>query len=115
MEEAGRLKDPALLSQALAPEELDLVQGLHGDDLERRQLLLWCAKEAAAKSLGSGLQGRPWDWRVSPVDAGYEAAVVTHGDRQVGVQWLMESGRVVALAGDGVGVDVLDWNEESRT
>ena len=115
MEESGRLKDPALLSQALAPEELSLVQGLHGDDLEHRQLLLWCAKEAAAKSLGSGLQGRPWDWRVSPVDAGYDAAVVTHGGSQVGVQWLNESGRVVALAGDGVSVDVLDWNEESRT
>jgi phosphopantetheinyl transferase (holo-ACP synthase) len=115
MEEPGRLKDPALLSQALAPEELALVQGLHGDILERRQLLLWCAKEAAAKCLRTGLQGRPWDWRVVPADASFELATVVHGEQQVGVQWVDLPDRVVALAGDATDVEALFWNEESRT
>ncbi len=115
MEEPGRLKDPALLSQALAPEEQALVQGLHGQALELRQLQLWCAKEAAAKALGSGLQGRPWDWRVRPLDAAFTAAVVVHEGREVGVNWIPAEGQVVALAGELAGADALIWNEESRT
>jgi len=115
MEEPGRLRDPALLTEALAPVERELVRGLHGEALEARQLHLWCAKEAAAKCLGTGLQGRPWDWQVAPTDARYEAAVVTHGGRQVGVRWLPVEGRVVALAGEFADADAIDWNEELRT
>ncbi|TJY56719.1 acyltransferase domain-containing protein [Sinimarinibacterium sp. CAU 1509] len=36
----------------------------HGEHL-RRTAALWCAKEAAAKAVGTGLQGRPLDWTVT--------------------------------------------------
>jgi malonyl CoA-acyl carrier protein transacylase/phosphopantetheinyl transferase (holo-ACP synthase) len=35
----------------------------------------WAAKEAAAKAAGTGLKGRPQDWRASPADGG---AIVVH-------------------------------------
>ena len=36
-----------------------------GRDDEHAILALWTAKEAAAKALRSGFQGRPGDWRVT--------------------------------------------------
>ncbi|ROH87811.1 acyltransferase domain-containing protein [Stagnimonas aquatica] len=35
-----------------------------GPERARQAVALWCAKEAAAKAAGTGLQGRPQDWRV---------------------------------------------------
>jgi phosphopantetheinyl transferase (holo-ACP synthase) len=98
LEEPGRLKQPELLTEALAPAERVLVQGLQGDDLEERQLRLWCAKEAAAKCLGLGLQGRPWDWQVTAADAGFGAMTVTHASGTVEVQVFPHEGRLIALA-----------------
>ncbi|MFE9931262.1 beta-ketoacyl synthase N-terminal-like domain-containing protein [Streptomyces sp. NPDC005533] len=61
--------DPdALLRIALRPEELRLAEGLAargGAGLPAALTALWCAKEAAAKAEGSGLGGRPRDWRVA--------------------------------------------------
>lgn len=99
LEEPGRLRQPELLTDALAPAERVLVQGLHGAELEERQLRLWCAKEAAAKCLGLGLQGRPWDWQVTAADAGFGQMTVTHAQGTVEVQVFADGGRLIALAG----------------
>ncbi|GAB4035381.1 MAG: beta-ketoacyl synthase N-terminal-like domain-containing protein [Rubrivivax sp.] len=98
LEEPGRLRRPELLTEALAPAERELVQGLQGAELEERQLRLWCAKEAAAKCLGLGLQGRPWDWQVTSADAGFGQLTVTHARGAAQVQVFDEGGRVIALA-----------------
>ncbi|MER6444419.1 beta-ketoacyl synthase N-terminal-like domain-containing protein [Streptomyces venezuelae] len=61
--------DPdALIRIALGPDELRLAEGLaarEGNGLPAALTALWCAKEAAAKAAGSGLGGRPRDWRVA--------------------------------------------------
>ncbi|MFE7093769.1 beta-ketoacyl synthase N-terminal-like domain-containing protein [Streptomyces erythrochromogenes] len=61
--------DPdALVRIALGPGELRLAERLaaHGDfGLPAALTALWCAKEAAAKADGSGLGGRPREWRVT--------------------------------------------------
>ncbi|MFE9633622.1 beta-ketoacyl synthase N-terminal-like domain-containing protein [Streptomyces sp. NPDC006463] len=61
--------DPdALVRIALRPEELRLAERLadwEGTGLPAALTALWCAKEAAAKAAGSGLGGRPRDWRVA--------------------------------------------------
>jgi malonyl CoA-acyl carrier protein transacylase/phosphopantetheinyl transferase (holo-ACP synthase) len=98
LEEPGRLKQPELLTGALAPSEQGLVQGLHGPGLEERQLRLWCAKEAAAKCLGLGLQGRPWDWQVTAADEGFGHMTVTHAQGTIQVEVLAEGSRLIALA-----------------
>ncbi|MEV6676504.1 beta-ketoacyl synthase N-terminal-like domain-containing protein [Streptomyces erythrochromogenes] len=61
--------DPdALVRIALGPGELRLAERLAahgGSGLPTALTALWCAKEAAAKADGSGLGGRPRDWRVT--------------------------------------------------
>ncbi|WP_327738655.1 polyketide synthase dehydratase domain-containing protein [Streptomyces nojiriensis] len=61
--------DPdALIRIALGPGELRLAEGLaarEGTGLPAALTALWCAKEAAAKAAGTGLGGRPRDWRVA--------------------------------------------------
>ncbi|RLU83693.1 beta-ketoacyl synthase [Streptomyces griseocarneus] len=50
----------------LAPEELPLLDRLGGD--ARALTRFWTAKEAAAKAEGTGLRGRPRDFRVTAAD-----------------------------------------------
>ncbi|MEU9252034.1 4'-phosphopantetheinyl transferase superfamily protein [Streptomyces sp. NPDC048270] len=61
--------DPdALVRIALGPQEVRLAERLaacEGTGLPAALTAVWCAKEAAAKAEGSGLGGRPRDWRVS--------------------------------------------------
>lgn len=61
--------DPdALIRVALAPGELALAERLaaqEGTGLPAALTALWCAKEAAAKAAGTGLGGRPRDWRTT--------------------------------------------------
>lgn len=61
--------DPdALIRVALAPGELGLAERLaaqEGTGLPAALTALWCAKEAAAKAAGTGLGGRPRDWRTT--------------------------------------------------
>lgn len=62
-------------------------------DADSRALIaaaLWCAKEAAAKASGLGLQGRPLDWTIShcaldPRRVGVGSARVQHAGRDYDV------------------------------
>ena len=58
---------------------------------ERELTRWWAAKEAAAKAAGTGMQGRPKDWKVEEVD----------GDRvRIGERWIatttIDGGHIVA-------------------
>ena len=51
-----------------ADESQRYFQNVPRDVLRRTAVALWCAKEAAAKSAGTGLEGRPQDWQISDAD-----------------------------------------------
>ncbi|MEU7554993.1 beta-ketoacyl synthase N-terminal-like domain-containing protein [Streptomyces sp. NPDC044571] len=61
--------DPgALLRIACSPGEVRLAEQLadrEGTGLPAALTALWCAKEAAAKAAGTGVGGRPREWRVT--------------------------------------------------
>jgi phosphopantetheinyl transferase len=58
---------------------------------------LWCAKEAAAKALGQGLNGRPHAFAVQPDTAG-ASALVSHEGHRVSVRLRRHRGWVLAAA-----------------
>jgi phosphopantetheinyl transferase len=68
-EPAGRLRMPVeqFADAILAPSEITVVTATKGP-LDHTLLKLWCAKEAAAKALGTGLQGRPKAFHVTRLD-----------------------------------------------
>ena len=53
---------------AFAPDEQALLDGLPADATEEWTLRVWCAKEAVAKALGTGLLGDPRTVGVIGVD-----------------------------------------------
>jgi len=99
LEEIGRIRKPELMADSLAPQEQPLVQGLHGAALSERVLRLWCAKEAAAKCLGIGLQGQPNAFVVVAADAAFERLVVQHALGTVETRVVRRETTIIAVAG----------------
>ena len=64
-------------------------------EIREAVLALWCAREAAAKAAGSGLRGRPADWRI--VTANRDGATVRHGGVDYAINLIKENQWVVAL------------------
>jgi acyl transferase domain-containing protein/phosphopantetheinyl transferase len=98
LEDIGRVRQPDLIVQTLAPEELALVEGLHGAALHERVVRLWCAKEAASKCLGIGLQGDPQAYRVVSADDDCERVTVHHECGGVETQIVKREHSIIALA-----------------
>lgn len=95
-ERLDRVRDPALLAGALGAAER---QSLPAAPSAERLLAHWCAKEAAAKCLGLGLQGRPEAFEVRWADEQLQTAWVTFGGQQVPVAVRSDGLSVTALAG----------------
>jgi phosphopantetheinyl transferase len=107
LEELGRIRQPEHMADSLAPEERALVQGLQGAALDERILRLWCAKEAASKCLGIGLQGKPSGFLVVSADAACETLVVQHELGSVETRVVLREGTIIAIAGqDFAGLEV---------
>jgi phosphopantetheinyl transferase len=98
LESLGRVRQPALVLESMSPDEQVLAQGLQGSAYEERVLSLWCAKEAASKCLGVGLQGQPESFRVVAADPEFESVVVEHAGGSSQVQVGCVDGNVVAVA-----------------
>jgi phosphopantetheinyl transferase len=103
LEEVSRLKQPELIVDSLAAEERHWVAGLHGVALAERVLRLWCAKEAAAKCLGTGLQGQPEAFRVVSADANCENLLVETDWGAVGTWVQHHEGTIIAVALQALG------------
>ncbi len=58
MEWPGRVKEPQLVAEYFSPVEQTYLAHLASADFETGMLRIWCAKEAAAKCIGVGLDGR---------------------------------------------------------
>jgi acyl transferase domain-containing protein/phosphopantetheinyl transferase len=98
IEHMGRIQDPDLIAGSLSTSERILLRGLNGNALEERVLRIWCVKEAAAKYLGVGLQGRPEAFEVSFTDDTWELANVNYDGVVVEVNVYCENDSIVALA-----------------
>ncbi|MEV7521390.1 beta-ketoacyl synthase N-terminal-like domain-containing protein [Streptomyces sp. NPDC091371] len=90
--------DPdALVRIALGPDELRLAQRLaarDGTGLPAALTALWCAKEAAAKAEGTGLGGRPREWRVTEdaEDAANTGSTGSTGSADLGLLLVLSPG-----------------------
>ena len=63
--EQSRPLEAGLAGIAFGSDEESLLSGLDGAAANERMLLLWCVKEAAAKAIGLGFQGKPRSYVVS--------------------------------------------------
>lgn len=97
-EQLGRVQKPELVASAFTQHEQSLVQGLSGAALDERVLRVWCAKEAAAKCLGIGLQGEPWAFRVVSADAAFELLLVEHELGTVEARVVRQQSTIIAVA-----------------
>jgi phosphopantetheinyl transferase len=99
LERRDRQRSDTLLQGAFTPEELALLEPLP-EEGEARQLLtlgLWCAKEAAAKTAGVGLGGRPRDWRISSCSPEANKMTVSYGVYTFPVQLWYTQEEVMAV------------------
>ena len=98
VEHIGRFKNTDLIEGSLASCERALLRGLTGHDLSEKVLRMWCAKEAAAKYLGTGLKGTPEKFEVSFLDDDWKRAHVKHDKALVEVALGCENNFIIALA-----------------
>ena len=75
-----RQREQGFAELAFAPDEHELLGRLSADNLEEWQLRCWCAKEAVAKALGSGLSRGPRALTVTAIDPGTGRIEVRLGD-----------------------------------
>ena len=93
--------------ETLTAGERPAVAGLAGAALDERLLRLWCAKEAAAKCLGVGLQGQPEAFEVGFVDAACGRARVVFEGATIEVRIVRDGAAVIAVAaGEPAAVEV---------
>ena len=97
-EDLGRIQKPELMMGMLTAGERKTVEGLAGAALDERLLRLWCAKEAAAKYLGIGLQGQPDAFEVGFVDAACASARVVFEGSTTEVRLVRDGATVIAVA-----------------
>ncbi|NOY53056.1 MAG: acyltransferase domain-containing protein [Deltaproteobacteria bacterium] len=88
-----------LLESAMTPQERESL-GHSSKEMREKVIRIWCAKEAAAKYLGSGLQGRPEDFEVSFTDNGWGLALVARNGTVVGVRLEEVDRSIIAIAAD---------------
>ena len=97
-EHVDRVQNPQNLRSALSHEERARVAAAETRGVKDAVLRIWCAKEAAAKCLGTGLEGDPSKFDVSSVDVDAGRAQVNCGGVSVDVSITFSEGRIVALA-----------------
>ncbi|PZO53211.1 MAG: type I polyketide synthase [Phormidesmis priestleyi] len=74
------------LLQSFAPEsQASAIQGL------------WCAKEAAAKAAGTGLQNTPQSWEITQYSPGFDQMIVTYGEASFSVSLWYTGEEVIAV------------------
>ena len=80
----NRIRDPKdFLETILSPEEASRIAPANDSETA---VSLWSLKEAAAKAIGVGLQGRPQEFVLTDVDASGGSAIVTYGSHRVPAQ-----------------------------
>jgi phosphopantetheinyl transferase len=94
----GRIRLPDFVSGAFTDAEASHVRAAPESRREEVALRMWCAKEAAAKSLGMGLNGRPSLFQITQLLDNGGLAVVETQDVQVSVSIREYDGKIIAVA-----------------
>ena len=98
LEWPGRLAEPHLVAESFSAAEQASLQAQQPKDREQTVLRFWCAKEAAAKCLGMGLNGHTREFSVSMDSPLEPTAAVSFEDTQVQVSFGHHQGAVMAIA-----------------
>jgi acyl transferase domain-containing protein/phosphopantetheinyl transferase len=98
LETFGRIRLPDFISGAFTPMERSYVDSVPEEQREEVALRMWCAKEAAAKSLGMGLNGRPSLFLVKELGNDGATAVVDSEGKQVPVSIQRQEEKIIAIA-----------------
>lgn len=94
----GRIQHPEHLEGSFSANERRLLRSFDRNTLEEKMLRMWCAKEAASKYLGLGLQGIPDKFEVSFLRDDFNLAHVRYNGTVVEVDVSCVQDSVVALA-----------------
>ncbi len=70
--------DDLLVGGAFSNEEIILMESIQSKERPTLIVGLWCAKEAAAKSLGLGLMGAPQKWQVTNFSASDHKVTISY-------------------------------------
>jgi len=98
LETFGRVRLHDFVNGAFTPLEKGYVAAVPEERREEVALRLWCAKEAAAKSLGMGLNGRPSLFEVKELSTDGMMAMVHSLDRLIPVSIQREGEKIISLA-----------------
>ncbi len=82
------------LSAAFTKQELELIPQ---QDSLPAILGLWCAKETAAKALGTGLQGTPYEWQITHYSMDGQQITVSHGSESFHVNLWYQDDEILAI------------------
>jgi phosphopantetheinyl transferase len=85
------------LEIGFTPAELALLRAAPPADREALMLRFWCAKEAAAKAEGRGLDGDPRRWPVAACDIASGGLTIVHEGRAYAVETSRVGDEIVAL------------------
>lgn len=98
IEEINRVRKNDLMIEILSASEKAFVRGLDSSTIDDKLLRFWCAKEAAAKFLGVGLQGKPAAFEVSFMDSQCKTARVNYSGALIDVMVTRKDNSIIALA-----------------
>jgi phosphopantetheinyl transferase len=98
LETFGRIKLPDFINGAFTPMEKSHVESVPEDQREELALRMWCAKEAAAKSLGTGLNGRPGLFEVLEFSNDRMTAVVHSSGHLIPVSIQRDGDAIISIA-----------------
>jgi phosphopantetheinyl transferase len=94
LEFIGHVNMEDVKSMAFTEAELDL---LPNPSCELSLLSFWCAKEAAAKATGIGIQGHPQQWQITKYSPEAQTIQVTHDNQVFEVKLWYGNAEVVAI------------------
>lgn len=98
LEWPGRLPEPGLVAGSFLAPERGFLDRLRPAEREEGVLTLWCAKEAAAKCLGLGPDGRTQEFLVDLDSLAATHASVRYGNMQLAIKLGRQSGAIVSIA-----------------
>jgi malonyl CoA-acyl carrier protein transacylase/phosphopantetheinyl transferase len=98
LETFGRVSLPDFIRGAFTGAECGYVESVPECEREEMALRMWCAKEAAAKSFGVGLNGRPTMLLVKDFREDGQSALVENQGKQVAVSIQRHDELIIAVA-----------------